>query len=179
MCDLLFTPNDRHRLTSEEIRETIDNLLENDTEIMEIRQHISRIPIRLQNINDKVRALYHIGNQEIWINQEQFSDRDELREALLHECIHAYDHKVKKIDISKPEGLATTEIHAAAQCECRNAWFRKCCTRDKAVEAVGLSMKNEKSAKKVVDSIFDKIYDEFSHDLPNDDYDFDFFQPYD
>jgi len=46
--------------------------------------------------------------------------RQEVREALRHELVHAFDHCVSQRDLAEPYGLACSEIRAAREAECRD-----------------------------------------------------------
>ena len=74
------------------------------------------------------------------------------------------------------------------QCECRKAWFTKSCTRNKAIEAVQLSVGSEVKAREAVDNVMDSAYyeelwphpfdqHEFACYSKNADKDFMFFSP--
>ena len=143
-------------LTKEEIQEKINTLLENDYEISYLHKK-AKVPVKIKECGDGIRALYNIKKKEIWISPYGF-DENSLREALLHESIHAYDHLYRKINIQTINGLAQTEVHAMKQCECRKAWFTKSCTRNKAIEAVQLSVGSEVKAREAVDNVMDSAY---------------------
>ena len=138
----------------------INRLLREDSEISALNKRMC-VPVYVLDCGENIRALYNISNREIWIDPK-CSDPYSLREALLHEMIHAYDHQVNGLKLSTLKGLATSEVHAMRQCECKNALFKKICTKEKAIQAVSLSINNEKKAQKIVDDIFEDVYyDEF------------------
>ncbi|OHS92681.1 hypothetical protein TRFO_41008 [Tritrichomonas foetus] len=149
----LFGPSD---FNETELKNEIDRLLKDDYEISSLHKKM-KVPIKIKECGEGIRSLYHIQKKEIWIHPEGY-DAYSLREALLHEIIHAYDHQVNKIPLSTIDGLARSEIHAMKLCECRDAWFVKRCTRNKAIEAVTLSIKDRKKAENIVESIFDDVY---------------------
>jgi hypothetical protein len=154
LLDLLFGPPP---LSEDELNAEIKTLISSDPEISELYA-ATKVDPRVCECGDGIRALYHINHREIWINPSGLT-RDALREALLHEYIHASDHIVKGIDISTILGLATTEVHAMAQCECRNAWFPRSCVFQNAVQAVTLATHDKEKAEKAVESVFEDAYE--------------------
>ena len=141
-----------------EIKKDLNELLNKDEEIKEISLK-TKVPILIKKCENGIRALYHIKNKEIWICPEKINIGC-LKEVLKHELIHSYDHLIKKIDLSTKKGLAKSEIHAMKHCECKNSWFKKRCTFNKAIEAVSLSINNLDEAKEIVTSIFSESYNE-------------------
>ena len=143
-----------------EIEIEIDRLLKEDPEISFLNKKMV-IPIIIKDCGEGIRSLYHIQNKEIWIDPIR-NDYRYVREPLLHEFIHAYDHQCNHIKLSTVKGLAKSEIHAMKLCECKNKWFVRRCTKLKAIEAVSLSINNEERAKNVVNEVFEETYnDEF------------------
>ena len=64
------------------------------------------------------------------------SSRDEVEEVLVHELVHVYDVRVQRLDLRLCENLAYSEIRAATQAECANAWLApSMCIRNNAVAA--------------------------------------------
>eukprot|EP00519_Triparma_laevis_P004843 CAMPEP_0182507010 /NCGR_PEP_ID=MMETSP1321-20130603/22358_1 /TAXON_ID=91990 /ORGANISM="Bolidomonas sp., Strain RCC1657" /LENGTH=178 /DNA_ID=CAMNT_0024712839 /DNA_START=54 /DNA_END=587 /DNA_ORIENTATION=+ len=53
----------------------------------------------------------------------RLANEHEVEEVLLHELIHLYDLKVKKLDFAKSEDLAYSEIRAARESECKIGTF--------------------------------------------------------
>ena len=47
-------------------------------------------------------------------------DGAEVREALTHELVHAFDHCVARRDLTRAESLACSEVRAAREAECRD-----------------------------------------------------------
>jgi len=56
-------------------------------------------------------------------NRLNFTTPEEVEQALTHELVHVYDVKVQKLDLQKCENLAYSEIRAAREGECANAWL--------------------------------------------------------
>ena len=145
-------------LTKEQVRKEIERLKANDKEISAILKK-TNVPIIIKECGSGIRALYNIKKKEIWVSDKDV-EPGSLKEILLHECIHSYDHTVNKINISTLEGLARTEVHAMKMCECKNAWFKKYCTKTKATKAVSLSLGDYEKAEKAVLDVFDSAYNE-------------------
>lgn len=143
-----------------QIQIEIDRIIKEDPKISYLNKKM-KVPIIIKECGEGIRSLYHIKNKEIWVDPFR-NDINSLEEPLLHEFIHAYDHLVNKIPLSTVNGLARSEIHAMKLCECKNAWFVKRCTKQKAIEAVSLSINNEERAERVVNEVFNETYnDEF------------------
>lgn len=156
IIDILF----HNYIPKPEIEIEVDRLLKEDPEISYLNKKMI-IPVLFKDCGNGIRSLYHIQNKEIWIDPVR-NDPKFVREPLLHEFIHAYDHQCNNIKLSTVKGLAKSEIHAMKLCECKNAWFVRRCTKLKAIEAVSLSINDEERAKNVVNEVFDETYnDEF------------------
>ena len=153
MRDFLFGDSAVNTVESE-----VELMIQNDWEISALRKE-TKVPVLVKPCGEGIRACYRIDKKEIWISPD-ICDLGSLREALLHEFVHAHDHLVKKIPIGTISGLATSEIHAMKRCECCDAWFKRSCTRSKAIEAVALSVGSEEKAIDAVDRVFDDVYDE-------------------
>ncbi|EAY05762.1 hypothetical protein TVAG_138310 [Trichomonas vaginalis G3] len=153
-------------LTQKEIQQEIDYLVKNDKEINHILTQ-TKTPILIKDFDPNIRALYHIKKKQIWVNNTGIYP-GQLKEMLLHECIHCYDHLINKINIGTKEGLARSEVHAMRECECAGSWFRRWCTYYKAIQAVTLSTGNHEAARSAVDSVFsDAYYEDIFHDPYN------------
>ena len=152
----MFDYFDEIPLTKEEIQRELNYLSTNDKEISFILKK-TKVPVLIKDCGEGIRALYNIKKKQIWISDEATMPGS-LKEVLLHECIHSYDHIVNKIDISTVEGLAKTEIHAMKMCECRGSLFKRFCTKTRATEAVALSTGNYNTAKEAVQNAFDSAY---------------------
>ena len=63
-------------------------------------------------------------------------------EALTHELIHGYDYKLKRCDFSTCNGLAYSEVRAAREAECKNAYpfdfLNRWCIRRYAADATSV-----------------------------------------
>ena len=140
-------------LSEEEIKGKVDELVRNDRDISYLYQMVT-VPIKIEECGEGIRAMYNIRKREILISPFGFDEKS-LREALLHEMVHAYDHQFQNIDLNTIEGLAKSEIHAMKECECSSCWFPRKCTMEKAIEAVDLSIGNRNKAKEAVESVFE------------------------
>lgn len=84
-------------------------------------------------------------------------ERADLREALTHELVHAYDFSNKRCNFYSCDGLAYTEVRAAREAECNRpfpvTWLRDYCIKDMATR----STKNiyGKDSHKCVERVFD------------------------
>ena len=147
-----------HYLSPKEVENEIKRLTLEDSIISKIHNEL-KITIQVQDCqDDNIRAYYNIKQNKIIISPYGYNYKT-LHEALLHEYIHAYDHKIQNLKIDTLEGLASTEIHAAKYCECRNElFFKKQKTFSKAIEAVNCSIHNHEKAYNAVNSIFSKEY---------------------
>jgi hypothetical protein len=145
-----------HSLTETEVIDEVNQLIQADTEISELFQ-ATRIQPQVRELPETMRSCYRVDKRQIWISPT-IRDRASLREAVLHEFIHANDHLVNGIDLSTVKGLAISEVHAMQTCECRDSWFPRSCTHDSAVEAVGLSIGDLERSKRIVAEVFDEAY---------------------
>ena len=143
-------------LTKEEIQKEIKYLTANDKEISFMLKK-TKVPILIKDCGEGIRALYNIKKRQIWVSEHDTMPGS-LQEVLLHECIHSYDHIVNKIDISTISGLAKSEIHAMKMCECRGSWFRRFCTKTRAIQAVFLSTGDYAKAEEAVKKEFETAY---------------------
>jgi hypothetical protein len=150
-------------LSEEEI--AIRDLIRSDEELSRLFAQ-TKVPAYVHECPPGSRACYHIPSKEIWISPSNW-ERATLRDVLLHEYIHAYDHVVAGIDIATLRGLSITEIHAAMRSECRTAFCHKSCTRSVAIQAVATASGNEKAAQQIVPEVFEETYRRYSS--PRDD----------
>lgn len=101
-------------------------------------------------------ALFDSDPLEIVLCTNRLQEWD-LEEALTHELVHAYDYSNNRYDFGGCEGLACTEIRAAANAECKGPflfdWMRQKCIKENAVN----STKNFfADADKCVDRMYSK-----------------------
>jgi hypothetical protein len=112
MLDWLFG----HYLNEIEIQTEIERLTETDPIISQLFR-ATKIKPQVRECPEGIRSCYRIKEKEIWVSPSGY-DSKSLREALLHEYIHADDHIVQEIDLSSAKELAISEIHAMKECEC-------------------------------------------------------------
>lgn len=99
----------------------------------------------------------------------------EVEETMVHELIHAYDFTVRKMDITKSDVLACSEIRSARESECYQKaklletvlpdveffqksarWLNERCVREHAVRSTSSMFPEE--ARDQVDKMFDQCY---------------------
>jgi len=90
---------------------------------------------------------------------------EKVEEILSHELVHMYDYCTAKIDFSNQKHLACSEIRAATLSSCAkfswDFWSFEDCVESKASKSVAwVNNIDEKEARKVVKSVFDKCYND-------------------
>lgn len=102
---------------------------------------------------------YITSESEIVLCTNKLSSRKQIIEALTHEAVHSFDFANKRCDFSTCEGLAYTEIRAAAHAECSGyypfEWFRSNCIKRVATNATS-NMFPKNAAKECVAAMFEK-----------------------
>ncbi|KAL0587586.1 hypothetical protein ABG067_002882, partial [Albugo candida] len=71
----------------------------------------------------KARAFFSAPPPTIVFCANRLHSAGEVEETMMHELIHAYDFVVRKMDITKPNILACSEIRAARESECYQKAF--------------------------------------------------------
>ncbi|KAG1713279.1 hypothetical protein DVH05_000999 [Phytophthora capsici] len=103
----------------------------------------------------------------------------EVEETMVHELIHAYDFTVRKMDITKSDILACSEIRSARESECYQKaklletvlpdveffqksarWLNARCVREHAVRSTSSMFPAE--ARDEVDKMFEQCYTDYS-----------------
>lgn len=85
-------------------------------------------------------------------------NKNDVKEVLRHEAVHAFDYFHNRCDFSSCDGVAYTEVRAAREAECNRYFplrmFRNMCVEFHAKQAT----KNiyPKNGAKCVDVVFDK-----------------------
>lgn len=103
-------------------------------------------------------------NQVIICSNTCKSD-SKVEEILSHELVHMFDYCTKKVTFDRIDHLACSEIRAASLASCAkvnwNYWSFEHCVKAKAAHSVAV-IKNcdRKEAKKHVDKVFDKCYND-------------------
>lgn len=143
------------QLTPQQLKSAVDRMLVGDSQIAQLHTK-TKVPIKFRDCDNGIRALYNIKKREIWVDPS-VKNESELREALLHEFIHAADHK-GGLDISTLDGLARSEVHAAKYCECKSAFFKRRCVKNVAKIAVTNSIGDYERASQAVDSVFEDAF---------------------
>ena len=82
--------------------------------------------------------------------------KNEVKEALVHELIHAYDFSLNRVDFNTCTGLAHSEVRAAREAECKDEisllGFKSRCIREKAKRSTRNIFPN--GGGKCVDDVF-------------------------
>jgi hypothetical protein len=147
-------------LSEAEVEAEVARLTRSDPEISVLYAE-TRVRAHVRECPPGVRACYHTAAREIWVSPTDF-ERASLREALLHEYIHAHDHLVGNIDVGSVGGLSVSEVHAAMRCECRGALFHRACAFAKAVDALACAIGSHAAAREAVGAVFADAYARFS-----------------
>lgn len=120
---------------------------------------ISCIVCSNYGIESKARAFITVDPSEIILCANKLGAKREIKSALQHEAIHAYDYTKKRCDFSSCKGLAYTEVRAAREAECSGhypfEWLRNSCIKTCATNATSNFFPRDK-ANKCVRAVFDK-----------------------
>jgi hypothetical protein len=73
-------------------------------------------------VEGSARAFLHENPLGVTLCTNRLRSDDDVRSALRHELVHAYDYKLNRYDFSTCEGLAGTEIRAAREAECNRTF---------------------------------------------------------
>lgn len=69
-------------------------------------------------------------------NRLSFETSEEMEQVLVHELMHVYDVRVNQLDLRACENLAYSEVRAAREAECAQAWLAgRYCIKFKALSA--------------------------------------------
>jgi hypothetical protein len=122
---------------------------------------IGKVPVACRSCPtgeaDRARA-YITDQPEIILCYNRMSSKQTVREALIHESVHAYDYNNKVCDFGTCAGLAYSEIRAAREGDCAGYytfdWLRKSCIKQKALSSTAC-LYPEKEARQCVREVFD------------------------
>lgn len=145
-------------LSAREVRRRTERLVEDDREIARLYRQVDA-PVEVAECGEGIRAMYDVARRVIRVAPHGHT-AEGLREALLHEMVHAYDHQVRGVDIGRIDGLAASEVHAMRECECRGCWGKRRCVRERAAEAVELAIGDRKRAEDAVGRVFEEAFGE-------------------
>eukprot|EP00545_Synedropsis_sp_CCMP1620_P005581 CAMPEP_0119031926 /NCGR_PEP_ID=MMETSP1176-20130426/41792_1 /TAXON_ID=265551 /ORGANISM="Synedropsis recta cf, Strain CCMP1620" /LENGTH=253 /DNA_ID=CAMNT_0006988331 /DNA_START=114 /DNA_END=874 /DNA_ORIENTATION=+ len=56
-------------------------------------------------------------------NRLTFHGPEEMEQVLVHELVHVYDVRINQLDLRGCENLAYSEVRAAREAECKDAWL--------------------------------------------------------
>jgi hypothetical protein len=148
------------------------NLLRGDEEEnkQESRTFLTTIAIECQSCGSDTRAeagarAYVKGPEplSIVLCSNRLSSQREIDEVLLHELMHIYDIKERKMDLTQCNQLAYSEVRAAREAECGNsltAFTAKICAKDKATVATKNMFPD--MARKCVCDVFEEAMNDYS-----------------
>uniref|UniRef100_M4C0K3 Mitochondrial inner membrane protease ATP23 n=1 Tax=Hyaloperonospora arabidopsidis (strain Emoy2) TaxID=559515 RepID=M4C0K3_HYAAE len=125
------------------------------------------------------RAFFSAPPPTIVFCANRLHSSQEVEETMVHELIHAYDFTVRKMDITKANILACSEIRSARESECyqkakllekvlpnveffqkSTRWLNERCVREHAIRSTSSMFPAE--ARKEVDKMFDQCYADHS-----------------
>lgn len=105
------------------------------------------------------------------ISSNRAKMQDTIKEILVHELVHAYDHGRQICDLSTCEGLAHSEIKAARAAECQaagrmlpfglNEYLRNQCIRKHAIKSTA-NIFGKEQASRCVGTVFDRAIKDIS-----------------
>uniref|UniRef100_K3WBI6 Mitochondrial inner membrane protease ATP23 n=1 Tax=Globisporangium ultimum (strain ATCC 200006 / CBS 805.95 / DAOM BR144) TaxID=431595 RepID=K3WBI6_GLOUD len=123
----------------------------------------------------RARAFFSAPPPTIVFCANRLHSAREVEETMVHELIHAYDFTVRKMDITKSDLLACSEIRSARESECyqkahilasmlpdveffrkSSNWLHTRCVREHAVRSTKSMFPNQ--ARADVDKMFDQCY---------------------
>ena len=135
-----------------------------------LKPKITTIAIECQSCGSDTRAeagarAYVKGPEplSIVLCSNRLSSQREIDEVLLHELIHIYDIKERKLDLTKCNQLAYSEVRAAREAECSNsltAFTGRMCSKDKATVATKNMFPD--TARKCVCDVFEEAMNDHS-----------------
>jgi hypothetical protein len=135
-----------------------------------VKPKITTIAIECQSCGSDTRAeagarAYVKGPEplSIVLCSNRLSSQREIDEVLLHELIHIYDIKERKLDLTKCNQLAYSEVRAAREAECSNSlttFTGRMCSKDKATVATKNMFPD--TARKCVCDVFEEAMNDHS-----------------
>lgn len=89
-------------------------------------------------------------------NRLSYHDSTEMEQVLVHELVHVYDVRVHQLDLRTCENLAYSEVRAARDAECKDAWLAgRYCVPQKAYLATSNLFPAEE-AKACLNRVFEE-----------------------
>jgi hypothetical protein len=89
-------------------------------------------------------------------NRLALDSTEEMEQVLVHELLHVYDVRVNRLDLRDCENLAYSEVRAAREAECANAWLAgRYCVPQRAYRAVS-NLFPPHQAKACLANVFDQ-----------------------
>lgn len=88
-------------------------------------------------------------------NRLSCHDQTEMEQVLVHELVHVYDVRVNQLDLRACENLAYSEVRAAREAECKDAWLAgRYCIPNRAFRATS-NLFSEEQTKACLAKVFD------------------------
>ena len=136
----------------------VKNLVLNDANVNRLYSE-SCAPILFKDMD--CDGLYDFRSKCILLNKN-IKDDKKLRETLIHECIHSYDHDVRNIDLGKVAGLMRGEIRANKFLDFGEKDLRKEEVYERCYDSVSRACGDNNYVSQCFDEMFDAIYEEES-----------------
>ena len=103
------------------------------------------------------RARAFLTPTDIVLCSNRLDSEQNIKEALTHEAIHAFDYTNNRCDFSTCVGVAYSEVRAARESECSGKyyiqWFRDYCIKSNAINSTASMFPAE--ARKCVEAVFE------------------------
>jgi Peptidase M76 family len=71
-------------------------------------------------------------------NRLSLMNSEAIETALIHELIHIYDFRTRRMNLQDCHQLAYTEVRAAREGECRAAWWPASCVKERALTSTNI-----------------------------------------
>ncbi|RYG66548.1 hypothetical protein EON64_09525 [archaeon] len=126
-----------------------------------LHQHqvaISCEPCSSSGVEGKARAFLQTSPYlQITLCENRLRSERAVKEALLHESIHAYD-SLHHIDLTTPQGLVYSEVRANREAECGDSLklFNTYCTKKKAHQAANNILNDSALTQQCLDQVFEQ-----------------------
>lgn len=106
-------------------QDIVDSISLSSTTIAALLKHVpSNVSItcrpcsRVQDIESSARAFTLINPLEIVVCSNRVHGKEDIKEVMVHELVHAYDYSTGRYDMRGCDGLASSEVRANRDAEC-------------------------------------------------------------